>query len=92
MSLVDLSAPIEPSPPETPDPLRTDIEFADHTAGAEQIETLLGVPKRLLREGEGWATNGLAPRGKGALEGDEERRQEREADGRGDHGAPGGFW
>jgi kynurenine formamidase len=56
MRIVDLSAPIEPSPPDTPEPLRTDIEFADHAAGAAQIESLLGVPKRLLRDGEGWAT------------------------------------
>jgi kynurenine formamidase len=56
MRIVDLSASIEPSPPETPEPLRTDIEFSDHAAGAAQIETLLGIPKRLLRDGEGWAT------------------------------------
>ena len=56
MRIVDLSAPIEPSSPDTPEPLRTDIEFADHAAGAAQIESLLGVPKRLLRDGEGWAT------------------------------------
>jgi kynurenine formamidase len=56
MRIVDLSAPIEPSPPETPEPLRTDIEFADHAAGAAQAETLFGVPKHLLREQEGWAT------------------------------------
>jgi kynurenine formamidase len=56
MRIVDLSAPIEPSPPDTPEPLRTDIEFADHAAGAAQVESLLGVPKRLLRDGEGWAT------------------------------------
>jgi kynurenine formamidase len=55
MRLVDLSAPISPSPPETPDALRTDIEYADHAAGAAQIEGLLGVPARLLRDGEGWA-------------------------------------
>jgi kynurenine formamidase len=56
MRLVDLSAPIRQSPPETPEPLRTDIEFADHAAGAAQIEALVGVPARLLRDGEGWAT------------------------------------
>jgi kynurenine formamidase len=56
MSLIDLSAPITQSPPETPDVLRTDIEFQDHADGAEQIERLLGVPARLLRDGEGWAT------------------------------------
>jgi kynurenine formamidase len=56
MRLVDLSAPIRRSPPETPEPLRTDIEFSDHAAGAAQIEALVGVPARLLRDGEGWAT------------------------------------
>ena len=56
MRLVDLSAPIAQSPPEWPDVLRTDIEYTDHAAGAAQIESLLGVPARLLRDGEGWAT------------------------------------
>ena len=59
MPLVDLSGPIEQSPPEMPEPLRTDIEYADHAAGATQIETLLGVPPRLLRDREGWATETL---------------------------------
>jgi kynurenine formamidase len=52
---VDLSAPIRSSPPELPAPLRTDIEFRDHVQGAGEIEQLLGVPPRLLRDGEGWA-------------------------------------
>jgi kynurenine formamidase len=56
MRLVDLSAPIAQSPPEWPDVLRTDIEYSDHADGARQIESLLGVPSRLLRDGEGWAT------------------------------------
>jgi kynurenine formamidase len=56
MRFVDLSAPIAPSPPETPEPLRTDIAFQDHAAGAAQIEALLGVPNRLLRDEEGWST------------------------------------
>jgi kynurenine formamidase len=51
---VDLSAPIEQSPPETPEPLRTDIDFTGHAEGARQIEGLLGVPARLLRDREGW--------------------------------------
>jgi kynurenine formamidase len=55
MRFVDLSAPITQSPPETPEVLRTDVEFSDHTEGARQIEALLGVPSRLLRDGEGWA-------------------------------------
>jgi kynurenine formamidase len=54
--LVELSAPIAPSPPDTPEPLRTEIAFQDHAAGAAQVEGLLGVPRRLLRDGEGWAT------------------------------------
>lgn len=56
MRLVDLTAPITQSPPETPDVLRTDIAFQSHAEGAVQIEGLLGVPQRLLRDEEGWAT------------------------------------
>ena len=56
MPLVDLSAPIRPSPPEIPEAFRTEIEFASHAEGAKQAETLLGVPPRLLRNAEGWAT------------------------------------
>ena len=55
--LVDLSAPIEPSPSELPDPLRVEIEYSDHAAGAELIESLFGVPSRLLRDREGWAND-----------------------------------
>src|SRR5215212_10818688 len=53
--LVDLSAPISQSPSDLPEVLRTDIEFTGHEAGAAQIEGLLGVPARLLRDNEGWA-------------------------------------
>jgi kynurenine formamidase len=53
--LVDLSAPIEQSPAELPDVLRTDIELDDHAAGAAQIEAMLGMPANLLRDREGWA-------------------------------------
>ena len=55
MRVVDLSAPIRQSPPETPEVLRTDIEFSGHAEGAALIESLLGVPASLLRDGEGWA-------------------------------------
>ena len=55
MRLVDLSAPIRQSPPETPEVLRTDIEFSGHAEGAAMIERLLGVPASLLRDAEGWA-------------------------------------
>jgi kynurenine formamidase len=54
--LIDLSAPVEASPAELPEVLRTEIEFDDHAAGAAAIESLLGVPPELLRDGEGWAT------------------------------------
>lgn len=33
-SIVDLSAPIAPSPPETPAWQRTDIEYVNHAGGA----------------------------------------------------------
>lgn len=52
---VDLSAPIVNSPPDLLEPLRTEIEFEDHAAGAALIEQLFGVPPRLLRDGEGWS-------------------------------------
>src|SRR5918997_6033811 len=63
MPLVDLSAPIEQSPPDTPDVLRTDIEFLDHAEGAAQAEALFGVPRHLLRDGEAWATETLTQLG-----------------------------
>ena len=56
MRVVDLSAPIHPDPPDYPEPLRTEIEFADHAEGAAAIDQLFGVRPELLRDGEGWAT------------------------------------
>jgi kynurenine formamidase len=49
-----LSAPIEPSPPDSPAFQRTEIDFVSHARGAEEIEELYGVPRALLRDGEGW--------------------------------------
>lgn len=57
MAIVDLSAPIEPSPKELPPVLRVELELSDHAAGAAQIEAMFGVPARLLRDGEGWAND-----------------------------------
>jgi kynurenine formamidase len=54
--LVDLSAPIAPSPPDTPEPLLTEIAFQHHAAGAAQVQALFGLPPYLLRDREGWAT------------------------------------
>src|SRR6188508_528414 len=55
MALVDLSAPIVATPEGTPPLLAVEVDFDDHAAGAGQIEQMLGVPKELLRDGEGWA-------------------------------------
>jgi kynurenine formamidase len=55
--LIDLSAPIRPDPPETPDLLRTEIEYSSHAEGAAQIEALFGVGPELLRDGEGWSND-----------------------------------
>ncbi len=55
MRLIDLSAPIMESPDGVPEMLRTEIEFADHEAGAATIEAMFGVGRELLRDGEGWA-------------------------------------
>jgi kynurenine formamidase len=59
MRFVDLSVPIRPSPAETPDLLRTEIEFSDHAAGAAQIKEMFGVGPELLRDGEGWSVEFL---------------------------------
>ena len=56
MRLVDLSIPIVQGSPQTPDLLRTEIEFSHHAEGAAAIESLFGVGRELLRDGEGWAT------------------------------------
>jgi kynurenine formamidase len=53
--IVDLSAAIQPSPPGTPDFQRNAIECFDHAAGAGEIDAIYGVPRRLLRDGEGWS-------------------------------------
>lgn len=55
MEIIDLSAPITASPTETPDVLRTEIDFQDHRQGAKVIEELFGIGPDLLRDGEGWA-------------------------------------
>lgn len=53
MRIVDLSAAIQNVAVSPVD--QVEIEYADHAAGAQAIEGMLGVPKRLLRGGEGWA-------------------------------------
>jgi kynurenine formamidase len=56
--IVDLSAPIQPSP-RTPHFQRTEVDYVDHAGGAAEIEALYGVPARLLRDGEGWTRETL---------------------------------
>ena len=51
--------PIENSPAELLEPLRTEIEFSDHAAGAAMAEQLFGVTPDLLRDGEAWATEDI---------------------------------
>jgi kynurenine formamidase len=54
-TFVDLSAPITATPEETALPfLRVQIDFTDHDQGAREIEATMGVPRRLMRDGE-WA-------------------------------------
>ena len=48
MRIVDLSTTIESNHEIT-------IEYVDHQRGAKQIEAMLGVPAKLLRDEEGWA-------------------------------------
>ena len=55
MRFVDLSTTITQSPPETPEFLRTEIDYTDHAGGAATIEQLFGIGPDLLRDGEGWA-------------------------------------
>jgi kynurenine formamidase len=57
--IVDLSAPIEASPPDAPAFQRTAIEFVSHDGGADEIEQLFGVGRDLLRDGEGWTRETL---------------------------------
>ena len=56
MPFIDLSAPIAPSPPDTPPFLRIDIQYHDHAQGAAQAQALLHVPPTVFRNQEGWAT------------------------------------
>lgn len=53
MRIVDLSATIENIAVSPVD--QTVIEYSDHTAGAAAIEGMMGVPRALLRDSEGWA-------------------------------------
>src|SRR6266536_38206 len=53
--IVDLSAPIAPSPPGAPVFQRNEVAYYDHAAGAAEVQEMFGVPARLLRDGEAWS-------------------------------------
>lgn len=53
MRLIDLSTTIENIAVSPVD--QVSIEYSDHAAGAVAIEGMMGVPRALLRDGEGWA-------------------------------------
>jgi kynurenine formamidase len=55
MPIIDLSAPILPSPPDALPYERIEIKYTGHAEGAAQIQALLHVPPHWLRRGEGWA-------------------------------------
>jgi kynurenine formamidase len=57
MRFVDLSVPIENSPPGTPEFQRVSVAYGDNATGGAEIERMFGVPRALLRDGEGWATD-----------------------------------
>lgn len=54
--IVDLSIAIEPDLPSDPEMMIPKIDYADHTAGAEQMEEFFpGLKKEQLPDGLGWA-------------------------------------
>jgi kynurenine formamidase len=55
MRIIDLSAPIAPSPADAAPFERVEIEYTSHAESAAQVQALLGVPPELLRHGEGWS-------------------------------------
>src|SRR5262249_36520986 len=55
MRIIDLSAPIAPTPPDAAPFERVEIKSTSHAEGAAQVQAMLGVPPEMLRHGEGWA-------------------------------------
>ncbi len=53
MRIVDLSARIEPITASPVD--QVEVAYDDHERGAVAVEAMFGVPRTLLRNGEGWA-------------------------------------
>lgn len=63
MKCVDLSATISNSPADTPEFLKSEIAYSNHTEGAAQATALLGIPPELFRNSEGWATETITKLG-----------------------------
>ena len=57
--LIDLSVPIEPTPPDVPELMKIRIERLGHERGAAEARELFGITPDLLRDGEGWASETL---------------------------------
>ena len=55
MRIVDLTATISPSPPDTK-LFKIELQYNDHAYGAAEMQNVLGVTPNLLRNGEGAAT------------------------------------
>jgi kynurenine formamidase len=55
MRIIDLSAPIVPSPTDAAPFERVAIHYFPHVEGAAQAQAMLCIPPHLLRNGEGWA-------------------------------------
>ena len=60
MRIIDLSHVIESSPDGLPEFMRTEVTYTDHAEGAAELEKLVGIPRRLLRDGEGPAGERLS--------------------------------
>lgn len=58
--VVDLSFTIESSPQDLPEFMRIDVTYTDHADGAQELEKLTGIPRRLLRNEEGPAAERLS--------------------------------
>jgi kynurenine formamidase len=60
MRIIDLSHTIESTPTDLPDFMRVDVSYTDHDFGASEMEDGFGIPRRLLRDGEGPSGERLA--------------------------------
>jgi kynurenine formamidase len=57
--LIDLSVPIEPTPPDLPELMKITLERSGHERGSAEALELFGITPDLMRDGEGWASETL---------------------------------